>query len=69
MTDECPKCHRRLWLVPAEIAQVGALLQCQGYHCDAVLIVTKSGPSPLEFEARLATEEEKQAAHQAAAPT
>jgi hypothetical protein len=63
VTDLCPKCQRRLGLTPVEIAKAGNLLQCAGHFgCKAVLMVTKAGPSPADFELRLATEEEKKAA-------
>jgi hypothetical protein len=63
MTELCPKCGRRLGLVPVEIAKVGNFLQCGGSSgfpqgCKAVLMVTIAGPSPADFEVRLATEDE-----------
>jgi hypothetical protein len=60
MTDTCPACGRRLGLTPVEIAKVGNLLQCAGpFGCKTVLMVTKAGPSPADFELRVATEDEK----------
>jgi hypothetical protein len=60
MSDLCPCCCRRLGLTPVEIAKVGNLLQCAGpFGCKAVLMVTKSGPSPADFEVRAATDDEK----------
>ena len=57
---QCPNCQRRLGLVRVEIAKVGNLLQClKPFGCGAVLMVTKAGPSPADFEVRLATEAER----------
>jgi hypothetical protein len=62
MTSDCPKCYRRLGLVPVEIAVVGNLLQCtKPFGCGAALMVTVAGPSPADFEVRVATEAEKTA--------
>ena len=70
MTELCPKCGRRFGLTQIEIAQVGNLLQCNPKRmgCGVVLMVTKAGPSPCEFELRLATEDEKNAAIHAQSP-
>jgi hypothetical protein len=59
MTEQCPKCCRRLGIVRSDVAKVGALLLHDFPDCKAVLRVTKAGPSPADFEVRLATDDEQ----------
>ena len=62
MTEQCPKCYRRIGIVRADVATVGSLLKHDYSDCGAILIVTKSGPAPCEFELRLATDAEQNGA-------
>lgn len=59
VTEQCPKCYRRIGIVRADVATVGSLLKHDYSDCGAILIVTKSGPAPCEFEVRLATDDEQ----------